>query len=56
MVGELVYLVIETSSTDATVMSVHATKEGAEAKRDKLNADFKYSDCRYWVDILRIKD
>lgn len=54
MIGQLVYIVMETTDVDATVMSVHTTEETARAKRDKLQGS--YPRCRYWVDILRVKN
>jgi hypothetical protein len=55
MVGELIYIVMETTSTDSTAMSVHITKQGADAKAEKLRSSWPDSTCRYWVDILRVK-
>lgn len=54
MIGNLVYIVVETTNTDSTIMSVHASEETARVKKEKLKIDFPQ--CSYWVDILRIKE
>lgn len=52
----LVYLIIESGNVsfdNDAVITAHATKEGAEASKAKLRAD--WPEVNFWIDTVRVE-